>query len=89
MKTHGRWQVRQPFPGVYLWRSPHGSMFYVDNSGTRQLSGPTYHRTTREHDTPVTPEGTTFRTRVADVLQDESRSTAAFRRFLDAARDAS
>ena len=84
VKTHGRWQVRQPFPGVYLWRSPHGSMFYVDNTGTRQLAGPRYGRTTREHDTPVTPEGTTFRTPVADVLQDESGSIAAFRRCLDA-----
>jgi hypothetical protein len=23
-KTHGRWQVRQPEPGTWLWRSPHG-----------------------------------------------------------------
>jgi hypothetical protein len=23
VKTHGRWQVRQPEPGVWLWRSPH------------------------------------------------------------------
>ncbi|HET6626185.1 MAG TPA: hypothetical protein VFG63_07330 [Nocardioidaceae bacterium] len=24
LKTHGRWRLRQPEPGTYLWRSPHG-----------------------------------------------------------------
>lgn len=84
VKTHGRWQVRQPFPGVYLWKSPHGSMFYVDNTGTRRLSGPTYRRRQSRRGEPVTPEGATFRTPVADVLLDESPSLARFRRFLDA-----
>jgi hypothetical protein len=40
VKTHGGWQVRQPFPGVYVWMSPHGSVFVVDNTGTRQVRGP-------------------------------------------------
>jgi hypothetical protein len=38
IKTHGHWQVRQPFPGYYLWRSPHGRHFLVDHTGTRQLN---------------------------------------------------
>jgi hypothetical protein len=37
IKTHGRWQVKQPFPGVLIWRSPHGRMYLVDQTGTRRL----------------------------------------------------
>jgi hypothetical protein len=37
IKTHGRWQVRQPFPGIWIWRSPHGRHLLVDNTGTRRL----------------------------------------------------
>jgi hypothetical protein len=50
VKTHGRWQVRQPFPGIYLWRSPHGSIFLVDHTGTRQIRRP--ERTSR-HEAPT------------------------------------
>ncbi|MBY9076116.1 hypothetical protein K1X13_14870 [Nocardioides sp. WL0053] len=24
VRTHGNWAVEQPFPGIYLWRAPHG-----------------------------------------------------------------
>ena len=37
VKTHGGWQVKQPFPGLYVWRDPHGATYVVDNSGTRRL----------------------------------------------------
>jgi hypothetical protein len=37
VKTHGRWQVRQPEPGVWLWRSPHGALYLVTNAGTHTL----------------------------------------------------
>jgi hypothetical protein len=37
IKTHDRWAVKQPFPGVYLWRDPHGATYLVDNTGTRAL----------------------------------------------------
>jgi hypothetical protein len=38
VKTHGRgWHVRQPSPGIYLWRTPHGYWFRVDNDGTHAL----------------------------------------------------
>jgi hypothetical protein len=37
IKTHGRWQVKQPFPGIYLWRDPHGLTYLVDHTGTRRL----------------------------------------------------
>lgn len=37
IKTHGRWQVTQPFPGIYLWRDPHGVHYLVDHTGTRRI----------------------------------------------------
>lgn len=38
VKTHAPgWQVRQPFPGLYLWRDPHGATYLVDHTGTRRL----------------------------------------------------
>jgi hypothetical protein len=37
VKTHSSWQVKQPFPGVLIWRSPHGRMFLVDPTGTCRL----------------------------------------------------
>ncbi len=36
-KTHGRWQVRQPEPGTWLWRSPHGRIYLVNATGTHPL----------------------------------------------------
>jgi hypothetical protein len=37
LKTHGRWQVEQPFPGIYVWRDPYGELYLVDHTGTRSL----------------------------------------------------
>ncbi len=37
IKTHGRWQVRQVFNGVFVWRSPHGRLFLVDSTGTHRI----------------------------------------------------
>jgi hypothetical protein len=37
IKTHSGWQVEQPFPGIYLWRDPHGAFYLVDHTGTRRL----------------------------------------------------
>jgi hypothetical protein len=38
LKTHGGWQVAQPFPGIYLWRDPTATATYlVDHTGTRRL----------------------------------------------------
>jgi hypothetical protein len=36
-KTHGRWQVRQPEPGIWLWRSPHSRIYLVNATGTHPL----------------------------------------------------
>jgi hypothetical protein len=35
LKTFGRWTVKQPFPGVYLWQDPHRRLYLVDHTGTR------------------------------------------------------
>ena len=48
IKTHGRWQVQQPYPGIYVWRDPHGAYYVVDHTGTRQLP-----RTTMDQGTPA------------------------------------
>jgi hypothetical protein len=37
IKTHGGWEVEQPFPGIYLWRDQYGATYLVDNTGTRAL----------------------------------------------------
>lgn len=37
IKTHSPWDVKQPFPGIYLWRDPHGATYLVDATGTRRL----------------------------------------------------
>ena len=39
LKTHAGWQVQQPFPGIYVWRDPHGAFYLVDHTGTRRLPG--------------------------------------------------
>ena len=39
IKTHGGWQVKQPFPGIYVFRDPHGAFYLVDHTGTRRLRG--------------------------------------------------
>ncbi|HET6627256.1 MAG TPA: hypothetical protein VFG63_12780 [Nocardioidaceae bacterium] len=37
LKTHGRWRLRQPRPGVFFWRSPHGYYYTVDHTGTHPV----------------------------------------------------
>jgi len=37
VKTHSRWRVRQPSPGTYLWRAPHGHLYLVTAAGTQPL----------------------------------------------------
>jgi hypothetical protein len=36
-KTHGDWQVRQPEPGTWLWRTPHRRIYLVNATGTHPL----------------------------------------------------
>jgi Domain of unknown function (DUF222) len=41
-KTHGGWQVRQPEPGTWVWRSPHGRIYLINASGTHPLGDSTF-----------------------------------------------
>lgn len=43
LKTHGGWQVQQPYPGIYVWRDPHGAFYLVDHTGARRLASPQRH----------------------------------------------
>jgi hypothetical protein len=36
-KTYGGWQVRQPEPGTWIWRSPHKHIYLVNATGTDPL----------------------------------------------------
>ena len=45
LKTHAGWQVRQPEPGTWLWRSPHGRIYLVNATGTHPLGNTTYAQT--------------------------------------------
>lgn len=37
VKTHGAHQVKQPFPGIFVWRDPRGRIYVVDHTSTRKL----------------------------------------------------
>jgi hypothetical protein len=37
LKTHGHWQIRQPEPGTWLWRSPHHRIYLINPTGTHPL----------------------------------------------------
>jgi hypothetical protein len=37
LKTHGRWRLRQPAQGLYLWLSPFCVTYLVTNAGTQDL----------------------------------------------------
>jgi hypothetical protein len=40
-KTHAGWRLRQPFNGIYLWTSPLGHLYLIDNRGnTHDLGAP-------------------------------------------------
>ena len=36
VKTHGWWRVRQPAPGVWIWRSPNRAYYLVTSAGNPQ-----------------------------------------------------
>ncbi|QDP97712.1 hypothetical protein FOE78_18955 [Microlunatus elymi] len=43
--THGLWNRRQPEPGTFLFRAPHGKVFLVNSTGTHDLGeGPFAHQ---------------------------------------------
>ena len=54
IKTHGGFRVKQPFPGIYIWRDPHGGFCLVDHTGTRRLRGT--HNRGSSHRKPIVVE---------------------------------
>ena len=42
LRTHGGWQVRQPEPGTWLWRSPRHRIYLVNAGGTHPLGDSAY-----------------------------------------------
>jgi Domain of unknown function (DUF222) len=42
VKTFGGWQVRQPEPGIWVWRSPHRRIYLVNATGTHPLGDSEY-----------------------------------------------
>ena len=41
-KTHGQGNLRQPDPGIYLYRSPQGWLYLTTNQGTLNLGNTAY-----------------------------------------------
>ena len=39
-KTHGGWRLRQPIPGVLIWRSPHGYTYLVTAGHSIRIGSP-------------------------------------------------
>jgi hypothetical protein len=44
-KIHGGWQVRQPEPGTWLWRTPHRRIYLVNATGTHPLGNTEFAQT--------------------------------------------
>ena len=45
VKTFAGWQVCQPEPGTWLWRSPHGRIYLVNPTGTHRLGNTQFAQT--------------------------------------------
>ena len=45
IKTHGGWQVRQPEPDTWLWRSPHKRIYLINATGSHPLGHSPYAQT--------------------------------------------
>jgi hypothetical protein len=59
IKTRGRWQVRQPEPGVWIWRSPHRAHYLVTNAGTQYLGDGSFARRVWRAAAPTTGQAVT------------------------------
>ena len=55
IKTHSRWQVRQPEPGIWIWRSPHHAHYMVTNTGTQYLGDGPFARSVWKAARPTGP----------------------------------
>ena len=75
LKTHGRWQVKQPFTGIFVWRDPHGVYYLVDHTGTRKITAPK-HATRTSTSMPRAGPPDTRTPETADTQATESDADA-------------
>ena len=47
-KTHGKWKLEQPIPGVFYWTSPHGYQYRVTANGAIRITVPSAASARRE-----------------------------------------
>ena len=40
IKTFAHWRAAQPYPGIFVWRDPHGAYYLQDHTGSRRISPP-------------------------------------------------
>ena len=76
VKTHGSWTVRQPYPGIYVWRDPHGGFYLVDHTGTRPLHPP-------QDKKPKTKKSKTKQKRPQKRTQKRTRYVEIYRHLPD------
>ena len=59
IKTHSQWRVRQPGPGVWIWRSPNRSYYIVTNTGTQYIGDGSFARRIWRVAAPARPQAIT------------------------------
>ena len=72
-KTHSGWEVAQPFPGVFDWRSPLGYHYRVDHTGSQELTDTKKPKTGQldpRPDQPVQTQTQDGRSRRPEILID-------------------
>ncbi|HEY5821270.1 MAG TPA: HNH endonuclease, partial [Propionibacteriaceae bacterium] len=57
LETHSPWNLRQPSPGVFLWRTTHGYINLVTNRGTLTLGNGDYAQTLWRTAAPAGTQG--------------------------------
>ncbi|QGN35213.1 hypothetical protein [Microlunatus sp. Gsoil 973] len=77
VRTHGGWQVRQPVPGTYVWRSTYGYVLLVNRSGTHALGNSDFAEQVWSSAADIGPVERRFREFIRDFADD--RSTAQTR----------
>jgi hypothetical protein len=76
IRTHGGWQVRQPVPGSYLWRSAYGYVFLVNRTGTHALGKSSFADDVWSGAAEITPAERRFREFIRDLADDAPTARA-------------
>ena len=85
VRTHGRWRLRQPEPGVDLWRCPNGRIYLVNATGTHPLGNADFaHQIWRAAKAPPPPDKPPEKRARSDGDANESHLERALRGLIDA-----